>query len=83
MKFVLVIDVADDVVEAYEDFTVDYDFRGTPKEDRTVNESIKYIEDAEPKPLPQKRINKDCLVVHEIWNEGWNACVDEILGEKE
>ena len=83
MKFVLVIDVADDVVEADEDFTVDYDFRGTPKEDRTVNESIKYIEDAEPKPLPQKRINKDCLVVHEIWNEGWNACVDEILGEKE
>jgi hypothetical protein len=35
------------------------------------------------RPMPQKRINKDCLVVHEIWNEGWNACVDEMLGETE
>lgn len=35
------------------------------------------------RPLPQKRINKDCLVIHEIWNEGWNACIDEILGETE
>lgn len=34
-------------------------------------------------PLPQKRINKDCLVIHEIWNEGWNACFDEIMGENE
>lgn len=33
--------------------------------------------------LPQKRINKDCLVVHEIWNEGWNACLEEIMGETE
>lgn len=35
------------------------------------------------KPLPQKRINKDCLVVHEIWNEGYNACLDDIIGETE
>ena len=35
------------------------------------------------KPLPQKRINKDCLVVHEIWNEGWNACLDEITGKED
>ena len=32
---------------------------------------------------PQKRINKDCLVVHEIWNEGWNACLDEIIGDND
>ena len=35
------------------------------------------------RPLPEKRINKDCLVIHEIWNEGWNACLDEIAGEGE
>lgn len=35
------------------------------------------------RPLPQKRINKDCLVIHEIWNEGWNACIDEITGVNE
>lgn len=34
----------------------------------------------ELKHLPQKRINKDCLVVHEIWNEGYNACLEDILG---
>ncbi len=39
--------------------------------------------DARLRPLPQKRINKDCLVVHEIWNEGWNACLKEITGETE
>ena len=43
MKLLLVIDVADDIAEAYEDFTVDYDFRGTPKDDQKVNESIKYV----------------------------------------
>jgi len=35
------------------------------------------------RPLPQKRINKDCLVIHEIWNEGWNDCLEEITGETE
>lgn len=35
------------------------------------------------RPMPQKRINKDCLVVHEIWNEGWNACLDEIVGDND
>ena len=37
----------------------------------------------ELKPLPQKRINKDCLVIHEIWNEGYNACLEDILGGEE
>ena len=85
MKFVLVIDVADDVVEAYEDFTVDYDFRGTPKEDRTVNESIKYVEDAEPKPLPRKRDIDKTLefggyknIIQESLARGYNACLKEI-----
>ena len=58
MKYVLVIDIADDIAEDYEDFTVDYDFRGTPKENQMVNESIKYIENAEPRPLPQINIKE-------------------------
>lgn len=89
MKFVLVINLADDVAEAYEDFTVDYDLRGTPKEDRTVNESIKYIEGAEPKPLPPRietirntddieKKNRDIG-----YCDGWNDCLDEIMGETE
>lgn len=82
MKFVLVINVADDVVEAYEDFTVDYDFRGTPKEDQTVNESIKYIEGAEPRPLPQK-VDMGLNDYYEGMADGWNACIDEIMGETE
>ena len=82
MKLLLVIDVADDVAEAYEDFTVDYDFRGTPKEDRTVNESIKYIEDAEPRPLPQK-VEMDFNEYYEGMADGWNACLKKITGETE
>lgn len=49
MKLLLVIDVADDVAENYKDFTVDYDLRGTPIDDEKVNESIKYVEDADVK----------------------------------
>ena len=89
MKFVLVINLNDDVAEAYEDFTVDYDLRGTPKEDRTVNESIKYIEDAEPKLLPPRIENMIKTDDIEKTNRylgylhGWNACLDAILGETE
>lgn len=90
MKFVLVINLADDVAEAYEDFTVDYDLRGTPKEDRTVNESIKYIEDAEPKPLPPKldandwhRMFSGKYDIREAKGYGWNVCRDVITGEAE
>lgn len=70
MKFVLVINLADDVAEAYEDFTVDYDLRGTPKEDRTVNESIKYIEDAEPRPLPHsKQMENPVEFLEQVFSE--------------
>lgn len=96
MKFVLVIDVADDVAEAYEDFTVDYDFRGTPKEDRTVNESIKYVEDAEPRPLPEKDEEPEDDLTDYVQQDydrmasyfyglinGRNDVINEILGETE
>lgn len=89
MKYVLVIDVADDIAEDYEDFTVDYDFRGTPKENQMVNESIKYIENAEPRPLPKKmdeteymqKVNSDGDWYEQVI--GWNMCIDEITGETE
>lgn len=85
MKFVLVIDVADDVTEAYEDFTVDYDFRGTPKEDRTVNESIKYVEDADVRPLPLKGTMEN--VIECEYNRGFvdgrNHCIELVTGETE
>lgn len=90
MKFVLVINLADDVAEAYEDFTVDYDLRGTPKEDRTINESIKYIEGAEPRPLPPKLDANDChrmfsgrFSEREAKGYGWNAYRYTIVGETE
>ena len=75
MKLLLVIDVDDDVTEAYEDFTVDYDLRGTPKEDRTVNKSIKYVEDCPIKPMPHK-LQADWYT--DGYKEGFNACLEEI-----
>ena len=85
MKAILVIDIADDVAEAYKDITVDYDLRGTPKEDRTVNESIKYVEDAKIRPLPQKKWHEEGKEneCEEWYRNGWNACLDEITGETE
>ena len=88
MKYVLVIDIADDVAETYEDFTVDYDLRGTPKKDRTVNESIKCVEDADVRPLPQKLKIDKTLNFYGYENfiqgtlaMGFNACLDAITGE--
>lgn len=87
MRLVLVIDVADDWAEDYKDFTVDYDLRGTPIDDDKVNESIKYVEDADVRLLPQKMHIEQ---VGRIWGEeqklcaiGYNQCLDEILGETE
>lgn len=78
MRLVLVIDVTEDVAENYKDFTVDYDLRGTPIDDEKVNESIKYVEDADVRPLPQRY---DEGLMRE--QKGWNRCLDAILGETE
>lgn len=51
MKLLLVIDVADDVAKNYKALTVNYDLRGDYGE---WDESIKYVEDAKPRPLSQK-----------------------------
>ncbi len=82
MKYVLVIDIADDVAEDYKDFTVDYDLRGTPIDDEKVNESIKYVEDAKVKALPHsKQIENRWF--SEDYSRGWNDCLDDITGETE
>ncbi len=65
MKLLLAIDIADDIAEDYENFTVDYDLRGTPKDNQRVNESIKYVEDYPLKPLNDKALkisNKDFVI---------------------
>lgn len=80
MRLVLVIDVADDLVEDYKDFTVDYDLRGTPIDDEKVNESIEYIEDCPLKPMPHK-LQADWYT--DGYKEGFNACLEEITGETE
>ena len=35
------------------------------------------------KPLPKQKSENAKTVAEETWNAGFNACVDEILGEKE
>lgn len=91
MKLLLVIDVADDVAEAYEDFTVDYNLFGTPKEDPSFNENIRYVEDCPLRPLPQKMTvdedyrsimwwDDDCDTAYSC---GYNGCLYDILGEEE
>lgn len=90
MKLLLVIDVADDVAKNYKALTVNYDLRGDYGE---WDESIKYVEDTKPRPLPQKKNTSKIQgfgysqimwtnkTIHQ--NEGWNDCIDAILGETE
>ena len=90
MKAILVIDIADDIAEAYEDFTVDYDLRGTPKDDQKVNESIRYVEDCPLKPMPKKEIVPERKIGGMTMNylelaeaRGRNKVINELLGETE
>ena len=78
MKLLLVIDVADDVAEAYEDFTVDYDLRGTPKDDPITSESIRYVEDCPLKPMPEKMRTDADDIEEDSYCQGWNECLEEI-----
>ncbi len=85
MKAILVIDIPDDVAEAYEDFTIDYDLRGTPKDDQKVNESIKYVEDCPLKPMPKKKNTQltEYNMIEVIYENGWNECLAEIESVKQ
>ena len=90
MKAVLVIDIADDVLECYKDLRIDYDLRGTPIDDDKVIESIKYVEDADVRRLLNRldandwhRMFSGLFSEREAKGYGWNACLDEILGGDE
>ena len=82
MKLLLVIDIADNVAEAYEDFTVDYDLRGTPKDDQITNESIKYVEDCPLKSAPSEYVISRGDSIEDCgWFFGYNKCVREVVGD--
>lgn len=86
MKAILVIDINDELLEDYENFYVDYDLRAERKNDN-VTESIRYVENCPLKPMPQKKEVKNILqysgLVEQYRKEGWNDCIDEILGGNE
>lgn len=85
MKLLLVIDVADDVAKNYKALTVNYDLRGDYGE---WDESIKYVEDTKPRPLPKPKEANHCAdeefaLLDRMYRCGFNACLDAILGETE
>lgn len=89
-KAILVIDMPDDLFEYYENFYVDYDLRAERKNAMIV-ESIKYVEECPIKPLPNKNDSKIPYISNRIkmtdgeevaYYMGYNACIDEILGEE-
>ena len=78
MKTVLVIDINDELLEDYENFSVDYYLRADIKNDN-VNEIIKVVEDCPLKQPPRKLepTKNDPLVL----SMGWNAFRSVLLGE--
>lgn len=85
MKAILIVDVPDDIADAYENLTVDYFLYGEPIEyDKSFKENIIYVENVKLRPLPQmKYISLGDTHNDLIYEMGWNACLDEILGEAE
>lgn len=87
MKAILVVDIPDD----YEEYgsgvwcVVGDDLRIVYEEDGSLME-YKYIDYdiAQLKPMPKKKNPlDDCGMFHGKGIQGWNACIDEILGETE
>ena len=91
MKAILVVDIPDDYEEyGSGDWYVisDDDLRIVYEEDGALI-NYKYIDDdiAQLKPMPQKESEKRREEIEDwtglIYSQGWNACIDEILGEEE
>lgn len=87
MKAILVIDVNDDInfEEARANITMQQDNWGLT----LGNARKKWYDNVELKPMPKKKdkysfnkqdtdYQRDCL-----FRDGYNACIDEILGEQE
>ena len=81
-KYLLIIDIDDELLEDYENFYVDCDLRAERKNEM-VNESIKYIEDCPLKPMPKVNDLKIDILSHDRFVDGWNKCLGEIIGEEE
>lgn len=77
MKAILVVDIPDDL--KYEELYCNGEIRYT-SEFNTGSVFLQEIYRGLLKPMPEKEL---------IWNDnddyqmGWNACIDEILGEEE
>lgn len=86
MKAVVIVDVPDDIADAYENLTVDYFLYGEPIEyDKSFKENIIYVEDVKLRPLPQKKWHEEGREneCEEWMKNGWNDCIDAITGETE
>ena len=87
MKKLLVIDINDELLEDYENFYVEYDLWAERKGENVI-ESIRYVEEAELKSMPEKReVKTDFIGVgdydfDDIYNAGFNDCIDEIEGKE-
>lgn len=79
MKFVLVINLTDDVAKNYDVFTVDYTLRG---DNEKSYDWLDYAQDVEIKPLPQKMKHEDEIDYDYGYIDGRNELIDEITGEK-
>ena len=86
MKAILVIDIDDDIVkssEGLDNISVSYDVQ-TIVDSKTV--VLQGDVDVPLKPLPKrkrKRLAKNTgRAVMNVIAVGWNACLDEILGEQ-
>ena len=85
MKAILVIDIPDDL--KYEDLYFDGEIRYTSEFDRGYV-FLKETGRCLLKPMPQERDifeqgydEEDTRDISQ-WNKGYNACIDEILGEE-
>ena len=89
MKAILVIDVDDRFVEDEDDrfsFAIDV-YLMQESDCAGCFEAVGYITNAVLKPMPQKKETRSAIqysgLAEEYRKEGWNECLDEILGETE
>ena len=86
MKAILVVDIPDEL--EYEELYFDGEIRYTSEFDKGYV-FLKETGRCLLKPMPQKKNKKDIVIkgktaeILEARFEGWNDCLDEILGEEQ
>lgn len=84
MKAIAIVDIDDKLLKHYKDFAIESELIATSKKDTWWRRSIRYVGEIKLKPMPERQQDSAKICIsRDAWllRKGYNACINEILGE--